>query len=320
VAPRSAPPVMARSSVFTTVQAQNKRTKKTRRRFDVALNAQGAEMRLPALPQIRFGWRLASFLLFAVLAFVFYTYLNSPMYRVEAVKIVGLQRLNSEMINTALGARGKQVFMLDANSMHQGLTNAFPELSSVQVGIELPNSVVITVTERIPVVIWLQGGRTMLVDNEGMSFPAREGLASLEIPSVEAADSPPAPPGAKPLPPPQTVPELSTLIGEDGLPPTSTVYAQAQPLLTKDMVAAVLMIAEKAPADAALIFNGTHGLGWKDKRGWEVYLGGASDIEVKLRIYRAILDYLKGQDARPTIISVEHIDAPYYRAEPQAES
>ena len=53
----------------------------------------------------------------------------------------------------------------------------------------------ITVTERVPVLIWQQDGRSILVDAEGMTFQARDEAAWERLPVIEAAGDPPPVPG-----------------------------------------------------------------------------------------------------------------------------
>ncbi|MEW5871362.1 MAG: FtsQ-type POTRA domain-containing protein [Chloroflexota bacterium] len=309
---RTPPPVMARNAAFTLTGPAARRSKKVRRRLDVALNVQGAEMRLPALPQIRFGWRLASFLLLALLAFVVYTYWNSSMYRVEEAQVTGLKRLNSTAVNAVLDVKGKQIFTLDTDGLQGELLTAFPEFSSAAVQAELPNTVMVTVTERIPVLTWKQGGRTLLVDGDGMSFPLREGLPMGDYPVIEASGSPPA--LALPLLEPT---EASPATGIDQildvLPGDFALYGSAKPLMTSEMVQSFLILAGKAPEKATLFYDPGRGMGWKDSRGWEVFLGQAQEIDLKLKVYRAILDQLKEEGLRPTEISVEYLHAPYFR-------
>jgi hypothetical protein len=101
-----------------------------------------------------------------------------------------------------------------------------------------------------------------------------------------------------------------------GVPlPGAPAPTQATPLLAPEMVQSILLVSEQAPAGAKLIYDPIHGLGWKDRRGWDVFLGNDQDVAVKLSVYRSILDHLKGSENRPVIISVEYVHAPYYRLE-----
>src|SRR5512146_851186 len=61
----SPPPVLIRRDL-SSLTAQEPRSGKHRKRVDVSLGTPGAEMRLPSIPAIHFGWRLLSAL--AVLA------------------------------------------------------------------------------------------------------------------------------------------------------------------------------------------------------------------------------------------------------------
>jgi hypothetical protein len=79
----TATPVMARNPAPSSMTKDFKPARKTRRRFDLSLNSPGVEMRLPAIPQIRFGWRLLSFFLLAAFSYGLFTW-NSAGFRVQA--------------------------------------------------------------------------------------------------------------------------------------------------------------------------------------------------------------------------------------------
>jgi len=81
-------------------------------------------------------------------------------------------------------------------------------------------------------------------------------------------------------------------------------------------VPAILGISQQMPSGAQLLFDPLHGYGWKDRGGWEVYLGSIEEMHTKLLVYEAIRKHIKKTDARPSLISVELAHAPYYRLEP----
>ena len=84
-----------------------------------------------------------------------------------------------------------------------------------------------------------------------------------------------------------------------------------------EMVEAILQMSEYAPAGSPLVYDPKHGLGWKTKRGWDIYFGmDVSDVEQKLIVYKAVVQQLKKDGINPAMISVEYIHAPYYRLEP----
>lgn len=292
---RSAPPVMVRggSSAFSW-QTASRRQGRLKRRYDITLNMPGAEMRLPAIPEINVGWRLFSFALVASLVALLYTMWNSPRFTVLETQINGLQRLSSRDVNTVLDVRNQPVFSLDATELRERLVQAFPEFSSVQVSISLPAEVVVTVEERQPVITWRQDGRTLLVDPNGVAFPLR----NLEDPAptlvVEAMGSP-------------------VSYEQDLLEAQTAGTNDSNQLLTVDMVSTLISLGAQAPAGVPLVYDPQRGFGWQDERGWQAYFGQVKDMEMKLKVYNALVNKLEQKGERPALISVEYVHTPYYR-------
>lgn len=285
---RGAPPVFVRGNVSLGGFVAERRKSRTRRRYDIALGIPGAEVRLPSLPQVRFGWRLISSFLVAFLGMALYVLWTSPIYQVQDIQITGLQRLTPHEINTLLNISGEHIFAIDQDLLLTHLQSTFPELAAVTVDINLPAEVAVTVEERNPILVWYQNGRTLWVDESGYSFPARES-EPLQI-TVNAAGAPALP------------------IGAD---------ADPNQLLTPQFVEAILSVREVAPDGNSLVYSTDHGLGWKEKKGWTVYLGtNLADIEMKLRVYDAIFKHLKQSGIQPAMVSVETVHSPYYRLEP----
>jgi cell division protein FtsQ len=283
------PPVMVRGD-FTWLPQSARKRKKTRRRYDVSLNIPGAEMRLPALPQVSVGWRLLSALMVASLLMLIYHLWNSPTYRIGRVDMVGLQRLTTADVNALLNLQGEPIFTLDVDALQQRIENAFPEFSSVSVEVGMPNHVLLTVEERLPLLAWHQDGRTVLVDSNGVSFPMRN------------PDEPP---------PPLVIEAFSTPPSSAGLP----VDGAPIRFMPVEMVSAILSMKAQAPENTPLIYDAKHGLGWKDAQGWEVYFGDVQNMEMKLRVYKALVKQLQQDGITPALISVEYVNAPYYRME-----
>ncbi len=289
----SMPPVMARGVAGTTyrpARSSPTRAARARRRYDVSLSVPGAEMRLPSLPQVNVGWRLASGVMVALLAIALYQLWNLPRFRVVQAQVNGLQRLTSSDVNAVLELEDTPIFAVDSTQLQQNLEEAFPEFSSVKVSASLPNKVVVTVEERVPILTWRQDGRTTLVDANGISFPMRSPNDALPSPRVEAFNTPPV----------QTV---------DG------TSADQQRFLSPEMVSAIMSMSAQAPANTPLVYDGQHGLGWKDPQGWEVYFGDMKDMGIKLTIYKTLIKRLQEEGITPALVSVEYIHSPYYRVE-----
>jgi cell division protein FtsQ len=298
-----------------------RRDTRGRKVYNVALNSQGAEMRLPSLPRVHFSWRVASLFLLAFLGVALYGLWTMPRFQVEAAEVNGLQRLTPGLVNKELGLTGKPVFTLDPGQIQQQLLTSFPEISAAQVYVELPNSVSITVTERVPVLIWKQDSREHLVDAEGMTFPARQDLPPGALPVVQALGDPPLFSGSLavkaetamvPDSPEQVLESVKQML-PDNLRSKLPDENRVTPLLTPEMVKAILDMTKLAPDGSQIMYDKAHGFGWQDKRGWMVYFGNFEDMSLKLQVYRTVLDKLKTAGVRPDLISLEYVYAPFYR-------
>jgi hypothetical protein len=65
-----------------------------------------------------------------------------------------------------------------------------------------------------------------------------------------------------------------------------------------------------------ILYDQEHGLGWNDPEGWQVYFGQDNgDIEMKLVVYKSLVEKLTQEGIFPTMISVDYVHAPYYRVE-----
>jgi len=288
---RAVPPVMVRGSAqgLPLPTRQTGQTK-ARRRYDVSLGMPGVEMQLPALPSIEISARLVAGVLTIALVALLTYFWNSPDYRVNELQINGLQRLNSRDVSAVLGLEGELIFNLDPLQVEQNLRESFPEFLSVSAKVNLPNEITIDVTERQPLLTWMQDGRTTLVDAGGVSFPLRDGNSVETQVTIEAVSAPPS---------------AASLDEQLGLAPFMPV----------EMVTAILSMSAQAPAGTPLLYDARHGLGWHDAQGWDVYFGDVKDIEMKLRLYQAMVAQMKKEGMSPVLISVEYVHAPFYRME-----
>jgi cell division septal protein FtsQ len=307
---------MARDPLVGMLMGKSQRGRRARRRYDLALNTQGVEMQLPSLPRVRLGWRLFALSLVALMGVLLYQFWNEPTYQVGDVQISGLRRVSRSDVNDAIEVIGEPIFTIDHLALEQQLPEDFPEFSAVAVSLEFPDTVFITVTERVPVLAWSQDGDTQLVDESGLPFPLRNEASESRLPVVEAEDAPPLVPAAD-LP----VPSPALLLDEERDEIEESDEQQMKsteqfPLLSPEMVSAILTLAERAPQGAVLRYSTEHGLYWRDPGEWEVYFGDGREMQMKLLVYDAIYTHLDAIDTRPSVISVEYVHAPYYRLGP----
>jgi cell division protein FtsQ len=307
----SSPPVMVRGGMggmaFGRVATSRlQKQKAPRRRFDVPLKVQGAEIRLPSIPFIHVGWRAVSLLLVILMATGLFFIWKAPAFQIKAVEAEGLKRLTVGDLNAVMGTFGASVFTINPQTLEKILEQAFPELEKISVRVNLPADLKVAVVEREPVIAWTQDGSEVWVDERGVAFPPR-GTPENSLVRVEGHGTPP---GNITTAPTNDLQNLSA-----GIPysPASNIPNIS---LSPELVSSILALGAKMPADTLLVYDSEHGLGWNDPNGWEVYFGKEDqDMEMKLSVYETLVDHLQSEGIQPELISVEFVHAPYYRME-----
>jgi hypothetical protein len=305
----AAPPVMVRGGMngmaFGRVASSRlNKQKSPKRRIDVPLNVTGAEFRLPSLPFTHLGWRAASLIMIVMMLISLILIWKAPVFQVYRVEAEGLQRLTVGDLNTVMGTIGKSIFTINPVLLNENLHQAFPELSKISIKVGLPASVKVVVTERNPIISWSQDGSEIWVDAEGISFPPR-GTPANNLVKVEAHGTPPS-----------VTPAASQDNGQNPPAGTPAAASTATPKLrlTPELVSAILALGAKMPAGTLLVYDSVHGLGWNDPKGWEVFFGAEDqDMDMKLAVYKALVERLQNEGIQPALISVEYVHAPYYR-------
>ena len=272
--------------------------KKQDRRYNIALGMPEFHLKkpkftlprfsTPRMPRFHANWRLGAL----ILAIVFITALvlafQLPYFYVPSAYVFGNTRILSEEINGIIGVTDQNIFTVQPDELERRLRLNYPELTSAQVDVYLPNYVYVTVVERQPVVMWQQSGGFTWIDGTGVAFRPRGEAAGLVL--VNAVDAPPA--GVQ----------------------TSTDPYSPPPFIQKEYVDAALALAPLVPAGSTLTYSAADGFGWKDPRGWTVAFGtSAHDMPLKIRVYQALVDSLTQKSKVPEFISVVHPDGPYYR-------
>lgn len=287
------PPILVRGGAAAAVSQSRRKKKSSRRRYDIALNSQGAEIQLPALPRVGIGWRLLSGLLVLLLGAVIYFLWTTPILRVMELNVAGLTLLTKAEINSVVDVVGNSILMVDPENLEQDLRAAFPQLVNVSVETQVPNKVVVNVVERQPVMAWTQDGGVKWVDGEGFVFsPHGEWQPAINV----IGDNLPV-----------ITPE------EDN---TEQDESDRNLVLPKELVSAILTVSMEAPEKTPIVYDNKFGIGWRDPRGWDVFFGtSVDDIDMKLRVYTKTWRRLKKAGIRPAIINVEFVHAPYYRLE-----
>jgi len=288
----SAPVTSRRKEVVPSKRrtAQTGNGRSARRRFQNALLpvAPDAEMRGISISRPNLGKRLPSFLIVALLASALYFAFNTPQLRIAQAQVIGNQMLTPAEINSALDITGQPTFLLMPAELEKRLRLQFPELAAAKVDVSLPNTVSVQVVERKPIIRWEQGDGYTWVSEDGIAFRPHGDMQGLI--SVVALSAPP----------------IEGIISSDSLTPA--------PFLSPEMVRSIKGLAGHVPPGVTIIYDESFGLGWNDPRGWQVYFGtSATDVELKIRVYEAMVASLTGRGIQPALINVTYPTAPYYR-------
>ena len=286
---RSMPPVVSRSAMMNVTQ-ERVTIPNTKRRFQAAISMAGFELHIPVISLPRGGVksRLFSLCLCFLLGAGIYLSLTLPEFRVTNAQVSGNQRLSAAEINSVLSSSGQAIFTLLPSDLETRLRLNYPELTSAKVTLDLPNKVSVKIVERQPVILWQQSGGFTWIDQNGVAFRPRGTAANLI--QVNALAAPP--PG----------------------PPATNDPLSPHPYLAMDMVKAIETLAPKVPAGTMLNYDPQKGLGWSDARGWQVTFGdNQKDMALKLQIYQSLVTALTQQGITPVFISVQYVNAPYYR-------
>jgi cell division protein FtsQ len=262
----------------------------TRRKYQAALSLPGIEVRMPAVQITSAGIRsrVLSLALSLLLGACLYLAAALPEFHVAPAQVTGNQRISADEINSALNATGRSIFTVTSAELETRLRLNYPELEAAQVTISLPNVVHVSVVERQPVLLWQLGNGYTWIDANGVAFRPR-GTPGALIP-VEALAAPPP----------------TTEAAKDPLSPVAYV--------SPDLVKAIQTVAADVPAGTTMEYDPKYGLGWQDGRGWKAFFGtDATDMPLKLQIYKSLVDSLAQKGIQPTFISVQYANAPYYR-------
>ncbi len=280
VPPRKMPPVQSRAALMLDTAVIDSRPL-PRRRVDVPLSANGAEIRLPAVPAVSNKWRFLSGLLAISLLVGMIMMTQASLFQVERIEINGLEHFTESEISQAINISGSSIFFVNPEVVKEDLRLTYPGLSEVSVKISWPAGVLISLAERKPVLAWNWNGHVRWVDSNGVAFePHHQGVDLIQVNSAM-------------------------------LPPTIE-----NRFVDPRIVDTVAVLASYIPENVELQFDMDHGLGWQDSRGWVVYFGfNDDDAHEKMKIYQALVEYLGGKRISPRVINVEHVKSPYFRME-----
>jgi len=120
--------------------------------------------------------------------------LGSPVLGVRSVQVDGVASLPAEQVREAAGIeRGTPLLRVDVDATEARVA-ALPQVASVEVTRGWPDSVVITLVERVPVAVVGEPGNRSLIDADGVLFDIVSGSPPPGVVPLEVADPGPGDP------------------------------------------------------------------------------------------------------------------------------
>ena len=120
--------------------------------------------------------------------------LGSPLLGVRAIQVDGVVNLPADQVRESAGIDpGTPLLRVDVDATEARVA-ALPQIASVEVTRGWPDTVVITVVERVPVAIVGEPGRRSLIDADGVLFDSVSGEAPPGVVPLEVPDPGPGDP------------------------------------------------------------------------------------------------------------------------------
>lgn len=217
--------------------------------------------------------RLPAFLLSVGLSVLVFGFLFSADFPVRVVVVEGNKVAYADSIVEQSGAMGKSIFTLDTSDVAQRVAQ-YPAVASADVHAELPDTIVVNVTERIPVLVWQTGQSSVLVDERGGVIAAGDDKS---LPRVIQTSG--------------TSPKAGQQVPAD--------IVQAATYLWKQMGSSL----------TALGYDSTNGLTAQLSGGRTVVLGSGDQIPLKMSVVSAALKMSQTWSR----LDVRQPDRPYYQ-------
>ena len=305
---RNSAPVFTRG-VVTGLNYPVTPPKKVRRQFNYTIGNTGTEIRIPSIPDIHIGWRLFSFILLFVCMTGLYFLFSAPIFQVQDLELNGFQRLTAADINTVLEINGKSIVWFNPAKAQTALETAYPELKNVAISVQLPNNILVSAEERQPVLAWKTDDQTYWLDSEGVLIPPRGEPGNLLV--INSSVQPPLTINESTA----TYNELDMAVKNNAGKGFSVAQIQGWgEQVDPSLVEAAFQLSLQIPPETKILYNQSHGLGWKTAGGWDVFVGlTLNDITYKLKAYQALINKLGEEGITPSMVSIEHLHAPYYR-------
>jgi len=297
--------ITSRSNAYSTPLRDSVSTPARKKAYHVAAN--GVETRLPSLPRLHFSWQWISGFMVVVTLTAVMLALTLDVFKVSQVQVEGLQRIQAADILAVVQKNTTSIFTIDRQKVVDEIGLAFPELTNTTLKVDMSGAVLVSASERTPVLAWVAGDNTFWFDAEGVVMtPRGDGGSLLTVRSDSSI------PMTKPVVGIHSAVDFANLVLARKIDPLTP--ADVINNINPQVMKAAIDLNAQLPSGASLVYDPISGMGWQDPRGWKVFFGlDLANIQFKQVEYQAIVESLAAKGINPTVISVAHIDFPYFR-------
>ena len=252
---------------------QERRRRRLRRE---GIDPDRPESRVRPMGVVWISWRWLSGSLTVMLLVVLYMLLATDLFYIESMAVGGERYLTREQIFQASGVANKHLFWVDPAEVEAKLEEN-PSIADAQVYVGWPpNMISVLITERNPVMTWQQGDFRVWVDANGIVMFQREERRDLVLVNYVASDEP---------------------LG-------------AGATIDRNIIAGALQLKSMFSNIDELLYDDIKGLGFEDGRGWTVWFGTGTNMQMKVAVYDRIV--LANPDTLFREIDVSDHDHPVF--------
>ncbi len=113
-------------------------------------------------------WRILSFFAVGIVCVLVCCFvLQSSAFRIAQVDVTGTHNAELQRDIQDMGIQGQNIFLLNVEAVKEHI-EASPLVAVADLSKHLPNQLLVTVTERVPVLLWQTAQGTYSVDKQGM--------------------------------------------------------------------------------------------------------------------------------------------------------
>lgn len=226
-----------------------------------------------------FSWRWVSLMIVLSLSGLLALFFTSDAFYIHSVAVGGVRYLTREEVFAFADIANQHIFWVSPEEIEENVKRS-SSVADVDVRLSWPPQMVtISVFEREPVVVWIEGGAPIWLDANGRVMAQREDRDDLLQIVVE----------------PNSTGEGLALEGE----------------VDPGIVFGALQLQELLPDVKQLRYHPVKGLGYVDGGGWVAWFGTGTGMDEKFSLYRTIAQNLVNQGIQPTEINVAIPDYPH---------